>query len=313
MQGGAMEGLGLPSELTSRPFTVAQGREAGLRLRTLRSTRLHVPTHGVRMISTPATVHERAAAFALGLPDDAAFSHVSAAQLLGLPLPTALEAPEVLDVMRPTSRAQVRRDGCRGHRGLERREVIDVQGLRVVAPADTRCDMGELTSPALAIDDLVVMGDAVVNRLEPEGIATLRSALDSRTRPRGRARLMAAGGLIRVGSRSPMETRTRLMFHRAGFPEPELNAEVLDCHGGWLLDGDFVWRRQRVIGEYQGADHASRKRRSADSMRSGLATDEDYQVIEIYAEDVYGRARRCTLLRRFARAMDIDPATLTIE
>jgi hypothetical protein len=71
MQGGAMEGLGLPSELTSRPFTVAQGREAGLRLRTLRSTRLHVPTHGVRMISTPATVQEKAAAFALGLPDDA--------------------------------------------------------------------------------------------------------------------------------------------------------------------------------------------------------------------------------------------------
>ena len=140
MQGGAMEGLGLPSELTSRPFTVAQGREAGLRLRTLRFIDRRVP----------ATVHERAAAFALGLPDDAAFSHVSAAQLLGLPLPTALEAQEVLDVMRPTSRAQVRRDGCRGHRGLERREVIDVQGLRVVAPADTWCDMGELTSPALA-------------------------------------------------------------------------------------------------------------------------------------------------------------------
>jgi hypothetical protein len=143
-----MEGLGLPSELTSRPFTVAQGREAGLRLRTLRSPRLHVPTHGVRMISTPATVQERAAAFALGLPDDAAFSHVSAAQLLGLPLPTALEAQEVLDVMRPTSRAQVRRDGCRGHRGLERREVIDVQGLRVVAPADTLVRHGrtDLTS-----------------------------------------------------------------------------------------------------------------------------------------------------------------------
>ena len=51
-----MEGLGLPSELTSRPFTVAQGREAGLRLRPLRSTRLHVPTHGVRMISTPAAI-----------------------------------------------------------------------------------------------------------------------------------------------------------------------------------------------------------------------------------------------------------------
>ena len=110
-----------------------------------------------------------------------------------------------------------------------------------------------------------------------------------------------------------METGTRLLFNRAGFPEPELNADVFDAHGGWLLEGDLVWRRHRVIGEYQGADHASRKRRSADSVRTGLAGDEDQTVIEIFAEDVFGRARRCTLLRRFARAMDLDPATLRIE
>ena len=123
---------------------------------------------------------------------------------------------------------------------------------------------------------------------------------------------MEAGALVRVGSRSPMETRSRLMFHRAGFPEPQLNSDVFDAHGGWLLEGDLVWHQHRVIGEYQGADHADRKRRSADSFRIGLAEDEDYTVIEIFAEDVFRPARRCTLLHRFARAMDLDPATLTI-
>jgi hypothetical protein len=305
-----MGGLQLPRSLASRPFTVAQGREAGLQLPELRSHRLHAPTHGVRTASVPTTVHQRAAAFAAGMPADAAFSHVSAAQLLNLPLPSELELQVLLDVTRPASMAQVRRAGCRGHRGLERREVMDVDGLRVVGLVDTWCDLGELSAGEMGVDDLVVVGDVVVNRLEPGGHAALRAALDARTRPRGKARLTEALFLVRVGSRSPMETRSRLMFGRAGFPEPALNAAVYDANGGWLLEGDLVWHQHRVIGEYQGADHASRKRRSADSFRIGLAGDEDYTVIEIYAEDIYGRARRRTLLRRFARAMKLDPTTL---
>ena len=102
------------------------------------------------------------------------------------------------------------------------------------------------------------------------------------------------------------------MFHRAGFPEPELNVPVRDAHGGWLLDGDFVWRKQRVIGEYQGADHGSIRRRSADSSRATTAEDHDYRLLEIYAEDVFGGARRRACLRRFARALELDPADFTI-
>ena len=308
-----MGGLQLPWSMASRPFTVAQGREAGLRSTELRSPRLHSPAHGVRTLSIPTTVRGRARAVALATPPDAAFSHVSAAQLLHLPLPRDLESQALFDVMRPTSVAQVRRDGCRGHRGLERREVLDLDGLRVVGLADTWCDLGELPAGELGVDDLVVVGDVVVNRLEPGGHAALHAALEARNRPRGKARLTEALSLVRVGSRSPMETRSRLMFHRAGFPEPALNSDVFDAHGGWLLEGDLVWHLQRVIGEYQGADHSSRERRSADSSRTGLAGDERYTVIEIYAEDVYGTARRRTLLRRFARAMTLDPATLHIE
>lgn len=327
-----MRGRDHPEVLATRPFTVAQGRNAGLRPADLRTARVHAPTRGVRTASIPSSLRERAAAFALGMPEDTAFSHVTAAALLGLPLPGPLEVQVMLDVMRPTSVAQVRRRGCHGHRGLERREVLDVGGLRVVGPADTWCDLGEVARRGLSVDDLVVLGDAVATRLEAQlreepcrgspvavetspgsGPAFLATRLGVRVRPRGKVALEEALALVRVGARSPMETRARLMFHRAGFPEPELNAAVRDAHGGWLLEGDLVWREQLVVGEYQGADHASIRRRSADGSRASAAEDHGYRVIEIFAEDVFGGARRRACLRRFARALHIDPAHLRIE
>ena len=102
------------------------------------------------------------------------------------------------------------------------------------------------------------------------------------------------------------------MFVTAGFPEPEVNAPVADATGAWLAEGDLVWRQQRVVGEYQGEDHAVRRRRSEDAFRRELLTDHDWRVKEIWAEDVHRRPRRLATLLSFARALDLDPATLRI-
>ena len=110
-----------------------------------------------------------------------------------------------------------------------------------------------------------------------------------------------------------METRSRLMFVRAGFPEPAVNLEVTDGNGFWMLEGDLVWKEQRVIGEYQGSDHASIRRRSYDATRSAEAADEGWQVIEIYAEDLFQPPRRLRCLRRFARALGLDERRLSIR
>ena len=318
----------MPEALRTRSFTVAEGRAAGLRGADLRRSRMDAPTRAVRRASAPVTLRERAEAFALAMPGDAAFSHVTAALLLRLPLPARLEEQEFLDVMRPTPMAQVRRRGCRGHRGLESRQVVELDGLRAVGLADTWVDLGEVAGRGLGVDDLVVVGDVVAARLGAEdnadawalrgrvphcGRIALARALECRTRPRGKAVLSQALPLVRVGSRSPMETRSRLMFARAGFPEPELNGVVRDAFGGWLLEGDLVWHQQRVIGEYQGADHASIKRRSADSSRASGAEAEGYRVLEIFSEDVFHGARRRACLTRFARAMQLDLGDLRIE
>jgi hypothetical protein len=286
----------------------------------------------VRCSAEPDSLAARAAAFARGLPDDIAFSHLTAARLWRLPLPAHLEADGLdLHVMRHSAQQRIRRRGCRGHKGLECRERVELDGLPVVGLADTWVDLGEVLTEGLGVDDLVVAGDAVARQLEMQARAEridgpgrtartdggggqrLLEVLDQRVRPRGKVLLTQALPLVRARSRSAMETRARLMFHRAGFPEPELNADVRDAHGGWLLEADLYWRRQRVIGEYQGADHASRKRRGADSSRSALAEDHDHRLIEIWSEDVHRGARRRACLRRFARALEIDPADLTIS
>jgi hypothetical protein len=112
--------------------------------------------------------------------------------------------------------------------------------------------------------------------------------------------------------RSPMESRSRLMFVDVGFPEPEVNGHVHSADGEWLAECDLLWRAKRVIGEYQGAVHSGIRARSRDSHRNGLLTDEGWLVLEIFAEDHGDPHRRALMLTRFARALDLDPATLRI-
>ena len=54
----------------------------------------------------------------------------------------------------------------------------------------------------------------------------LRAWVPARASQRGNARLRLALRLMRPGSGSPMETRSRLIFLRASLPEPLLNADV---------------------------------------------------------------------------------------
>jgi hypothetical protein len=306
-----MSGPVLPEPWRTRPFTVGELRDAGLPPSRLRHRGLHLPTRSVRSVEPLVGLAERAAAFALALPEDIAFSHTTAAALLGIPLPDRFESSVVLDVMRDSCRTPIRRTLCAGHRGLETREVVKAGGVRVVAPLDTWCDLGDLVARGLTVDDLVVAGDHVTNCSAPQD-PTLAEAVARRCRPRGAASLEQAAALVRAGARSPMESRARLMFVRAGFPEPEVNADVFDAHGGWLLEGDLVWRRQRVVGEYQGSDHASIKRRSADASRATVAEAEGWRILEIYAEDVYRGARRRACLTRFARELALDLSALRI-
>lgn len=302
-------------------FTVGQGRLAGLTGRDLRRPDLHCPCRGVRARDACADLTSQASALSLVLPETAAFSHLTAARLHRLPLSYSMEEDQRLHTIVPVDRPQVRREGVVGHRMVHPRSVTEVAGLRVVDLPDTWVDLGELVGRGrpVGLDDLIVVGDACATRLE--SLAPLRHALAKRTRPRGKKTLTEALESIRVGSWSPRETTCRLMFLRAGLPEPTLNEPIYASWDPQLLlgYGDLVWRIElpdgrvlKVIGEYQGHDfHAGEAQRGHDEVRRRRFARDGWIVIEMWNDDVTSPEAREVTIRRFAAALEVATETLT--
>lgn len=253
------------------------------------------PWRGVRAHVRPESVAERFAALAIVGPSGMALSHCSAAQVHGLPVPRLCDHA-ALHVT--TGGAKVRRPGVVAHRG--HRATVRVQGVAVTSLTDTWIDL----APFVGLGDLVVLGDAIAQRL---GDTDPLRAVVGRRVP-GVLRAREALEWIRVGSASPMETRSRVLVVRAGLPEPELNVEIHDPDGGWLATGDLVWREARVVGEYQGAHHfAGYDRGDRDLVRRRSVEAAGWSHVDFTKDDYFRRPRRLALLRRLGGLLRCDP------
>lgn len=250
-----------------------------------RPARLMSPTKGVRTLEVIAGVSAHAAAFALALPDDVVFSHTTAALIHGLPLPRALQSVTDLHVMRGTRRPPIERAGCIPHRGLELRETVLVDGLRVTSLADTWLDLIEAFFRRIDLSDAVMMGDAAVERLQPtlllderhplaepnsadwwrdpatRGCQVLRRRLSARRTFRGRRLASEALLFVRPRVWSAMESRARLVAVQGALPEPELNASIRWPDSGGLIGyGDLVWvGARRCAPGWSGSTRAGRR------------------------------------------------------
>lgn len=328
----------LPEALGDGPFTRAEAAGMGVHDAWIHQAKLHNPTRGIWCQDEPMHWRSRAVAHALALPPGSAYSHTTGAKIHDLPLPWRLEredkdVPADLHVITPSSLTQRRRPGWIGHTGAERRQVVVVDGLPVTGLIDTWIDLGSMAvgrRRALTIEDLVVAGDELINKLIATGAAgshrsrlghaqrhldpevvgpvlvLIRARLAERVRPRlrGRTALEAALPLMRAGVKSPQETRTRLMFARAGFPEPLVNANIhVEGGGGWLGEGDLVWKEAKTVAEYQSEHHADRKRRSFDSDKLALFRDEGWHTHEVWAEDLRPGVRQHALLERVGASL----------
>lgn len=308
-----MDARDLPPDLLRRPFRTSEALRRGVTPSRLRAGDLWTPTPGVRTLEIPMTLRERACAFAVVAPVPFAFAHATAARLLGIPLPYALDEDPHLHIVTRTEANRVRRFEVVGHRGLESREVVEVCGLPVVGPADTWADLGEYVGAGLPVglDDLIVAGDAAANLLGE--IAPLKRAVEARVRPRGKVTLTFALPRIRLGAWSPMETRSRLMVTRAGLPEPRHNLPVVSRTGTWLGFGDLVWEEQRVIGEYQGVEFHTRPRdKTHDDLRRDRIERGDWSVVDIVAADVFDHDDRAAKLRELAGVLGANVHLLDV-
>ena len=272
-----------PAPRATEPFLVTADGSAELTRMQARHPALALTSRGVRLPRTDlADPLARWLAAQLPLRPESVLSHTTAAALHHLPLPRRWSADPAAHVTTPREVPRPRRrDIVTHHAVLPHEDVVECGRFRVTTPERTYVDMAAL----LAFDELVALGDVVLrdHAADPE---VLLGVAQRRNRYPGRRRAISAIAWLDPAAASPRESQLRVVLQRAGLPRPEVNGRVADEWGGFLAEGDLVYRKERVIAEYDGEVHAPVRQRAKDAARRAVLREHGWIVVEIVGPDM---------------------------
>lgn len=223
-------------------------------------------------------------------PEDAFFSHHTAAELHGGLVPSS----GVIH-LGTTSGRRVRAVGMMLHRYAHRPEVVVVNGLPVTATSQTFVDLG----PVLGLLDQVILGDSFSR--DAPGLPEALRRHTAEASGRGVVAARRAAAWVRVGAESAQETRTRLLMVLAGLPEPVLQHPLLDPMGRELHRLDMAYVEAMLALEYDGDHHLDRRRRDLDLLRREKFEALGWRFVTAVSADIYQRP--AAFLERAAVAM----------
>lgn len=293
----------LPEPLRHRAFAAREAAASGVARSRLRAHDLVAPFAGVRGPQQPTTPLELARAYVPKMAEAEFFSHTTSALLHGMWLPLRLEREMTVHVSVRKPHRGPRDRRVSAHHLVDRPGLVwTVSGLPVSNPWETWAQLAWLLSE----EELVVAGDSLLAK----GRSRVRRMLDSLVSVAGdptrhfHAKLAAAASRLRIGARSAAETRFRLFLVRNGLPEPEVNVRLYRADGRFLAESDLVYRRERVLVEYEGDGHREQRQFRRDITRVEELQDEGWHVVRVTEDDArlhpdatIGRIRRA-LARR---------------
>lgn len=275
----------IPRSRITGPITRAGAREAGLPVRALRHpqlARLSRDTYLPRALRDDLA--SRFAAVLLTAPPGAVLSHLSAAEVWGLRIPSRGRGDERVHVtVPPESQAESRTDRRLYRLGLAPEDVVRRWSMPVTTPARTWRDLSAVLEPPalLAVSDQLLNGLASRRELAEE--------LDRRPSGRGCARARRVLPVADPRAESPMESVLRWLLHEAGLPAPELQYAVRDAAGRLLARADLAWPDQRVVVEFDGEVHRERDVFVTDVRRQNRLVAAGWTVLRFTSADVLGR------------------------
>lgn len=273
----------LPAALDSAAFSVRTALTQGLGRGRLRSTDLASPFYGVRTPSRTLGLRELCLAYNARMPAHAFFSGVTAALIMGVPLPHELESSRALRVSVPTPHRAPEGTGIRGssvHVGLT--DVRHWGGLRISSPGRLWCELAS----SLGVLDLVAAGDFLIHHQNPLCTrADLAMAIARYRGRRGLRVLREAFALLDEGSESPQESRLRTILLRASVPWIVANLPITTS-GGYRYRGDLAIPGSRVIIEYQSDYHADLAQFRRDMTRRSRLEADGWVVIFVTADEL---------------------------
>lgn len=233
----------IPVHLRDRTFGLEEARAAGITSRMLEHDRfVEVYPRVYCLAGLELSAAERITAARRNLPSDARTTHVTRLRELGYehgPLePLHFVVPRDLHLVV---------EGITVHRTVS------------MAPDDGSGVCAEAVFVSLAATermiDLIVIGDWLLSHGHMTAESLVEFVLSSSWRRGAREALVVAPHLD-ARARSPKESETRAILVFAGLPVPEVNAEVRDSTGALVGIGDLVYRRWRLLVEYEGRQHA---------------------------------------------------------
>ena len=234
------------------------------------------------------SLEQLARVFQSAVRPGAVFSHETAAELVGFPLPRTLTHAFGAPIH------------CRGPEGAPRTSG----GLVVVhQPMDEPACVHEgleISHPLIALREiaprlthveLVVCLDALaadrfgterrMRRPEIENfVATMRG--------RGTPALRRAVPELRERSWSPMETKLRLLILERGYPEPGLNVQVVEPTTGRLFYIDLAYEKEKIAIEYDSEDHRKNQERwQQDLNKNDVLHEAGWKVVRASIADYH--------------------------
>lgn len=267
----------LPAHLSGVPLTPDEARTAGLSPKVLRGSRFR---HEGRGLYAPhdwdPDLGQRCQALLSVLPPTSAFTHGTAAQLWGMPLPW--NSTREVHVATPDDIEPPDRRGIVSHKmRLPEDHRMALGSLPVTTPARTLLDL----APGLRLHELVAAGDHAFRHLglNREQVRLMRRWAKGR---RGVRRLEQAERLFDARAESPQESVVRVWCHRSGLPRLVPNAEIFDGEA-FVARVDLYSEVFRIAIEYEGAYHRTREQYARDIGRRARLAALGVEVVQIEA------------------------------
>ncbi|SDG52437.1 hypothetical protein [Klenkia brasiliensis] len=263
-------------------FTLATARAAGLSRSVLRGGGYVRISHDlVVRLDDAIDARERLGVLVSVLPADAAYSHTTAAHLLGAHLDLPARAHVALTPRRVLPQ---RADLVVHARRLDPTDVVDLAGLRVTSGAQTFLDLSAVLPPA----ELVAVGDALL-RAGHLTADELAARLARAGRVRGVVRARCCAPVLTEQAMSRPESLMRYWLVDSHLPDPEVQVPAHDRFGAVVARSDLGHRRWRLRMEYEGRQHADEAQFGRDVDRYSLMAAAGDLVLRFAARHLTAR------------------------
>jgi Protein of unknown function (DUF559) len=275
----------LPRSLTTAPFPVHRGTDAGATLNRLNAHDLDASVWGVRDWKRRDSLVVRCERYAARLGSHVSFSHSTAGLLYGIPLPLDLENSSTLHVSARAPARAPHAAGLSGHAlAFGADERVFLGQFRVTSPERTWCDLASQVD----LLNLVAAGDALLK--DPRKFTSIDRMTECLARHptlKNAKRASQALHLLDGAAESRPESMVRVIAVWGGLPRPKINHSLIDTEQGRIVRPDFEFEEYKTLVEYQGDYHRlTRAQWRKDMMRRARLQAAGWTVIEINADEL---------------------------